>query len=49
MIVSRDNDLLDLMAGTDADAVAFRTAYPAVCVLDPVAFLRTLPPRLPTI
>jgi putative PIN family toxin of toxin-antitoxin system len=42
-VVSRDNDLLDLMTGTGADAVAFRTAYPGIAILDPVAFLRTLP------
>ncbi len=42
-VVSRDNDLLDLMTGTDAEAIAFRTAYPGIRILDPVAFLATLP------
>ncbi|HET6572160.1 MAG TPA: putative toxin-antitoxin system toxin component, PIN family [Fimbriiglobus sp.] len=43
-IVSRDNDLLDLMTGTDADAVAFRTTCPDLVILDPVAFLQTVQP-----
>jgi putative PIN family toxin of toxin-antitoxin system len=44
-VVTRDRDLLDLTAGTDADAVAFRTARPTIEILDPVAFLaRVLPP-----
>ncbi|MBX9625124.1 MAG: putative toxin-antitoxin system toxin component, PIN family [Gemmataceae bacterium] len=50
-LVSRDNDLLDLMTGTDPDAVAFRAAHPGILVLDPVAFLRTIspaPPAAPT-
>lgn len=38
LLVSRDNDLLDLM-----DDDAFRTAYPALTILDPVAFLQALP------
>ena len=38
LLVSRDNDLLDLM-----DDHAFRTAYPALTILDPVAFLQALP------
>lgn len=47
-LVSRDNDLLDLMTGTDADAVAFRTAHPGILVLDPAAFLaRVVPPAGP--
>ena len=44
LVVSRDNDLLDLMTGTDADATTFRTTYPTIRVLDPVEFLRTCPP-----
>ncbi|MBX9582599.1 MAG: putative toxin-antitoxin system toxin component, PIN family [Gemmataceae bacterium] len=46
-LVSRDNDLLDLMTGTDADAVAFRTAHPGVLILDPAAFLQTITPAPP--
>lgn len=42
LVVSRDNDLLDLMTGTDADAETFRTTYPEIAILDPVAFLQTL-------
>jgi putative PIN family toxin of toxin-antitoxin system len=34
-LVSRDNDLLDLMADT-----SFRTRFPRLTVLDPVAFLQ---------
>jgi predicted nucleic acid-binding protein len=34
-VVSRDNDLLDLMKDEE-----FRKAYPALAILDPVAFLR---------
>jgi putative PIN family toxin of toxin-antitoxin system len=47
LVVSRDNDLLDLMTGTDSDAVTFRTSYPEIVILDPAAFLRivrTAPP-----
>jgi putative PIN family toxin of toxin-antitoxin system len=51
-LVSRDADLLDLMTGTDPDAVAFRTAHPTILILDPAAFLQTLaaapPPPPPT-
>jgi len=34
-LVSRDNDLLDLMKNDE-----FRKAYPALTILDPVAFLK---------
>ena len=40
-LVSRDNDLLDLM--TDSE---FRTQHPDLKILDPVAFLRELQPAL---
>jgi putative PIN family toxin of toxin-antitoxin system len=43
VIVSRDNDLLDLMKPDDPDGIAFRTAHPTIAILDPVAFLATLP------
>lgn len=42
LVVSRDNDLLDLMTGSDPDAETFRTAYPDIAILDPVAFLRII-------
>lgn len=44
LIVSRDNDLLNLMTGTDDEATRFRTAYPEIAILDPVAFLSTIEP-----
>jgi putative PIN family toxin of toxin-antitoxin system len=48
LVVSRDNDLLDLMTGTDPDAVAFRGGWPDIAILDPVSFLATLaPPAAP--
>jgi len=49
LVVSRDNDLLDLVTGTDADAQTFRTTYPDIRILDPVEFLRTLTPTSPMI
>lgn len=39
LLVSRDNDLLDLMGDQ-----AFTTTYPGLTILDPAAFLQTLPP-----
>lgn len=42
-VVSRDNDLLDLMKTDDPDGVAFRAAHPTINILDPAAFLATLP------
>lgn len=50
-VVSRDYDLLDLldlMTGTDADAVAFRAAHPTISILDPIAFLQAVAPPPPT-
>jgi putative PIN family toxin of toxin-antitoxin system len=44
LVVSRDNDLLDLMTSADTEATAFRTAYPNIRIVDPVAFLQTLQP-----
>lgn len=38
-LVSRDNDLLDLMKETDIGR-AFRERFPSLTILDPVAFLR---------
>jgi len=42
VVVSRDNDLLDLMTGTDPNAVKFRTDHPEIAVLEPATFLQTL-------
>jgi putative PIN family toxin of toxin-antitoxin system len=41
-LVSRDNDLLDLMSAEDLEAQAFRQRYSTLTILDPVAFLRRL-------
>ncbi len=43
VIVSRDNDLLDLMTPNNPDGTAFRTAHPTINILEPAAFLQTLP------
>ena len=42
-IVTRDNHLLRLMTATDANAVAFRVAYPRIEILLPEQFLARLP------
>ncbi len=48
LVVSRDNDLLDLMTGTDPDAVAFRGGWPRIAILDPASFMASLtPPAAP--
>ena len=41
-IVSRDNDLLDLMDETRRDGREFRARFPMLSILDPVAFLNHL-------
>lgn len=41
-LVSRDNDLLDLMTDESPEASAFRQQYPNLTVLDPVSFLQAL-------
>lgn len=46
-VVSRDNDLLDLMTSPDPEPAAFRAAYPALRITDPVSFLRSLRPDPP--
>jgi len=38
-LVSRDADLLDLAAGTDAESRAVQEAVPELRIVDPVAFL----------
>ena len=44
-LVSRDNDLLDLMDEHKPEGRAFREDFPQISILDPVSFLRTLQPR----
>ncbi len=39
-LVSRDNDLLDLMDAQRPESQAFRAAFPQITILDPVSFLR---------
>lgn len=41
-LVTRDSDLLDLMKPDDPEGIAFRTAYPAIEILELAAFLQTL-------
>lgn len=41
-LVTRDNDLLDLMRVETKEAQAFRRVYPMLTILDPVAFLRKM-------
>lgn len=43
VIVSRDLDLLTLMNADDPAGTAFRAAHPAILILEPAAFLATLP------
>jgi putative PIN family toxin of toxin-antitoxin system len=40
LIVSRDNDLLDLMDPTKPEAAEFQSRYPLLRILSPVGFLR---------
>jgi predicted nucleic acid-binding protein len=39
-LVTRDNDLLDLMAANSPDGEALRREIPDLVILDPPAFLR---------
>ncbi|HVS82883.1 MAG TPA: hypothetical protein VHE60_14230 [Pyrinomonadaceae bacterium] len=41
-LVSRDNDLLDLMKSTTADGIEFQERFPSLSILDPVAFLKEI-------
>lgn len=41
-VVSRDNDLLDLMDPTCPESVAFRQKFPDLEIIEPVAFLHHL-------
>ncbi len=44
-IVSRDNDLLDLMTGIDAESKEFRQRFRFLKVIAPVEFLRIIQER----
>lgn len=39
-LVSRDNDLLDLMDTHRPECQVFRAAFPQITILDPISFLR---------
>lgn len=41
-LVTRDNDLLDLMSVENQEARAFRRLYPSLSILNPVVFLREI-------
>lgn len=41
-LVSRDNDLLDLMRTDTPEAMTFRTRYPMLTILDPPSFLNKI-------
>ena len=43
-LVTRDNDLLDLMREDYSGAAAFRIQFPSLIILEPVTFLAALPP-----
>jgi putative PIN family toxin of toxin-antitoxin system len=47
LVVSRDKDLLDLMASDSADGLALRALHPSFRVLSPPDFLKLLPPTPP--
>jgi putative PIN family toxin of toxin-antitoxin system len=44
-LVSRDNDLLDLMTGMTGESQDFQRRFSSLTVIDPVEFLRTVRPR----
>jgi putative PIN family toxin of toxin-antitoxin system len=44
-LVSRDNDLLDLMKSEDEDAVRFRAGHPELMVIDPARFIAAIAGR----
>ena len=44
-IVSRDNDLLDLMDENRPEGQDFQARFPTLSILDPVAFLRRVAPH----
>jgi putative PIN family toxin of toxin-antitoxin system len=41
-IVSRDNDLLDLMASDNEDSAEFRMLFPHLLIIEPIEFLLSL-------
>ena len=46
-VVTRDNDLLDLMKEGNADGSALKARHPAIAILDPLAFLAVVSPPGP--
>jgi putative PIN family toxin of toxin-antitoxin system len=48
-IVTRDNDLLDLMNEGNADGLSLKALHPTISILDPLAFLAAVvsPPATP--
>ncbi len=42
LIVTRDNDMLDLMHREDAVSNLFRVSYPRIRIVDPVSFLAVI-------
>lgn len=44
-LISRDRDLLDLMDQNRPEGRAFKERFPALRILDPVAFLQVIAPR----
>jgi len=48
LVVSRDNDLLDLMDETRPEGQDFRQRFPKLTIVDPVTFLQTLAARIET-
>ena len=47
-IVSRDNDLLDLMTGFDDDSKEFRQRFRRLKIVTPVEFLRIVQKKIAT-
>lgn len=47
-IVTRDNDLLDLMKEGSTDGLALKALHPSVAILDPRAFIAAVNPPGPT-
>jgi predicted nucleic acid-binding protein len=47
LIVSRDHDLLDLMDPASAEGAKFRSDFPSLRIVDPVAFLQEVAQTFP--
>jgi putative PIN family toxin of toxin-antitoxin system len=45
LIVSRDNDLLELMDRSKPESAQFQEQFPMLRILDPVSFLKEIAPR----